>query len=145
MLFRIALFSKYANYFEVNQAISELIRDGRVICELTDTDELLMLTADAMFRTAEIEKTLPRSVREKAVSAALKIFARDRAEEETTVEVDELEHGFNVSFIIKDVGTELMRLTIYVSESSQIELVKRNFYNNAAGIYSDIISSLTVE
>ena len=134
-----------ANYFEVNQAISELIRDGRVICELTDADELLMLTADAMFRTAEIEKTLPRSVREKAVSAALKIFARDRAEEETTVEVDELEHGFNVSFIIKDVGTELMRLTIYVSESSQIELVKRNFYNNAAGIYSDIISSLTVE
>ena len=104
-----------------------------------------MLTADAMFHTAEIEKTLPRSVREKAVSAALKIFARDRAEEETTVEIEELDRGFNVSFVIKDVGTELMRLTIYVSERSQIELVKRNFYNNAVGIYSDIISSLTVE
>lgn len=134
-----------ANYFEVNQAISELIKDGKIISELTDCDELLMLTADAMYSTGEIEKSLPRSIREKAVGAALKIFARDRVEQESIVEVKELEQGFHVTFIIKDVGTELLRLTVYVSDRSQIELVKRNFYNNAVGIYSDIISSLTVE
>ena len=50
-----------------------------------------------------------------------------------------------MTFIIEDVGTELLRLKVYVSDLSQVELVKRNFYEKAVSIYSDIISSLTVE
>ena len=32
-----------------------------------------------------------------------------------------------------------------VRTKSQIEIVKNNFFNNAVGIYSNVISSLTVE
>ena len=134
-----------ANYFEVNQAISELIKNGRILCELDGNDEKLQLSAQALYDVGEIENSLPRSIREKAVSAALKILTRDRIKQESMVEVCELEHGFHVTFTIEDVGTELLKLTVYVSDRSQIELVKRNFFNNAVGIYSDIISSLTVE
>ena len=134
-----------ANYFEINQAISELIKDGCVLCEIEGGEELLMLSGKMMYEVEKIEKSLPRSIREKSVSAALRIFSRDRIQQESLVEVQELEKGYHVTFIVKDVGTELLKLTVYVSDYSQVELVKRNFYNNAESIYSDIISSLTVE
>ena len=104
-----------------------------------------MLSGKMMYEVEKIEKSLPRSIREKSVSAALRIFSRDRIQQESLVEVQELEKGYHVTFIVKDVGTELLKLTVYVSDYSQVELVKRNFYNNAESIYSDIISSLTVE
>lgn len=134
-----------ANYFEVNQAISELVKNGKLICSLEDEEEVLTITPQAMYDVSEIERSLPRTIREKAVSAALRIFARDRVERESKVEITELEHGYHVTFTVEDVGTQLLKLTVYVADRSQIELVKRNFFSNADAIYSNIISSLTVE
>ncbi len=134
-----------ANYFVINEAVSELVKNGRLICELENGEEVLTITQQAIFDVSQIEKSLPRSIREKAVNSAFRIFARDRAEREIKAEVTALDHGYHVSFTLEDVGTELLKLTVYVSDSSQIELVKKNFYNNAASIYSDIISSLAVE
>ena len=59
-----------ANYFEVNGAVSELISGGQVISEIAEGDELITLTAKAELDVAAIERTLPRSVREKSVAAA---------------------------------------------------------------------------
>lgn len=134
-----------ANYFVINEAISDLIKNGRLICELENGEEVLTITQQAVFDVSQIEKSIPRSIREKAVNSAFRIFARDRAERESKVEVTELDHGYHVSFTLEDVGTQLLKLTVYVSDRSQVELVKRNFYDKAASIYSDIISSLTVE
>lgn len=134
-----------ANYFEVNEAISELVKNKSISCVVEDGDETFTITPKAMYDVGEIENSLPRSVREKAVSAALKIFTRDRIERESKVDVKPVDGGYHVTFTIEDVGTQLMSLTIFVADSSQTELVKRNFFNNAVEIYSDIISSLTVE
>ncbi|MCM1544263.1 MAG: DUF4364 family protein [Ruminococcus sp.] len=134
-----------ANYFEANQAISELVKAGKIICTLQNNDEVFEITARAIYDVAEIEKSLPRSIREKAVGAALKILARERIKRESKVEVEQLEHGYHVTFTVEDVDTQMLKLTIYVADKSQVELVKRNFFNNAVEIYSDIISSLTVE
>ena len=43
------------------------------------------------------------------------------------------------------MDTQLLKITLYVADERQIEIVKDNFYNNAVTIYSDVISSLTVE
>lgn len=134
-----------ANYFEANQAISELIKAKKIICTVQNHDELLEITPQAMYDVAEIEKSLPRSIREKAVAAALRILARERIKRESKVEVTPLDHGYHVTFTVEDVNTEMLKLTIYVSDKSQVELVKRNFFDNAVDIYSDVISSLTVE
>ena len=64
---------------------------------------------------------------------------------ESKVEISPLEHGYHVTFIVMDVETELLKITVYVADESQIELVKRNFYDNAITVYSDVISALTVE
>lgn len=137
--------SSIANYFEVNQALSELVEMGTVLEKPQEPQQTFVLAAQSYFSVGEIEKSLPRSVREKAVSSAIKVMSRDRIQRETETEVEELEQGYNVTFSVNDVGTELLKVSIYVSDASQVELVKRNFYNHAVDICSDIISSLTVE
>ncbi|MBR5438173.1 MAG: DUF4364 family protein [Clostridia bacterium] len=132
-----------ANYFEVNGAVSELISGGQVISEISDGDELVTLTAKAELDVAAIERTLPRTVREKSVAAALKILSRERIIKESNVDITPLEHGYHVSFSVKDMDTEMLKITVYVPDESQLETVKKNFFNNAVSIYSEVISSLT--
>ena len=134
-----------ANYFEVNQALSELIKSGVVVSELSGESEEMSLAGKAVFDVASIEHTLPRSVREKALAAALQVLTRERIKRESRVEVTPLSQGFHVTFTVADMDTELLRLTVYVADEAQIETVKRNFYSGAVTIYSNIISALTVE
>ena len=54
---------------------------------------------------------------------------------ESKVEIEKLEHGYHVTFTILDVETELLKITLYVADERQIEIVKENFFNNAVGIY----------
>lgn len=136
---------RIANYFEVNTAISELVSAEQLISNITDGDELITLTGRAELDVGLLERDLPRSVKEKAVKSGLKILQRERIEKESIVEVTALDHGYHVTFIVKDMNTELLKITVYVADESQIEVAKRNFYNNASEICSGVISSLTVE
>ena len=137
---------RIANYFEVNGAVSELVCGGQVASEIVDGDELITITSKSKIDVARIERSLPRSIREKAVNAALKILKRDRIKKESNVQVQKLpEGGYHVSLEVFDMGTELLKITLYVADERQAEIVKENFYNNAVTIYSDVISSLTVE
>ena len=134
-----------ANYFEINSAISDLITSGKVISETSDEDELITITPKTELSVRIIEKDLPRTLREKAVNAALNVLQRDRIKKESTVTSEKHGEGYHVTFTVTDMGTELLRITVYVPDERQIEIVKRNFYSNAVDIYSDVISSLTVE
>ncbi len=134
-----------ANYFEINGAISDLVGAGQVTSEIEGDDELITITAKTELSVAIIERDLPRSLREKAVSAALYVLKRDRIKKESTVTVEPYGEGFHVTFAVTDVGAELLKITVYVADERQIEIVKRNFYDNAVDVYSNLISSLTVE
>ncbi|MBQ5969997.1 MAG: DUF4364 family protein [Clostridia bacterium] len=134
-----------ANYFEVNQAMSELVKNGTVVSELQNDEEVLSLTPRMALDVETIERSLPRTIREKAVAAALQVLTRERIKRESRVEVTALSPGYHVTFTIIDADTELMKLTVYVADARQIEVVKRNFYDHAVDLYSDVISVLTVE
>lgn len=134
-----------ANYFEINGAVSDLVSSGQVTSEITDDDELITITAKTELSVALIERDLPRSLREKAVNAALKVLQRDRIKKESSVTISPHNEGHHVTFTASDMGTELLKITVYVTDERQIEIVKRNFYDNAVDIYSDVIASLTVE
>lgn len=134
-----------ANYFEINGAISDLISSAQVTSELSDDDEFITITPKAELSVAIIERDLPRSLREKAINAAVSVLQRDRIKKESTVNVEPYNDGYHVTFTVSDMGTELLGIKVYVTDERQIEIVKRNFYDNAVNIYSDIISSLTIE
>lgn len=144
-LCEIALDKGLANYFEINQAISDLIAVGSVTSDFIDCEEYLSVTERGRSSAKTLESQLPKSVREKAINAAIKMLTLARSKRENTVEVEKLpDGGYNVTFSVSDPKAQLMRLTVFVADEMQVETVKNNFYEDPVKLYSGIIASLTV-
>ncbi len=134
-----------ANFFEVGQAIEELLKTGNITADILDEDEVITVTEKGREAAELLQTSLPRTVREKAVNSAIRLVTRAKVERENKIEVKkEDDGGYTITFTLFDRGTELMKLSIYVVDSLQLEQVKQNFINDPVKVYSTIITSLTV-
>ncbi len=134
-----------ANYFEVGQAIEELLKTGNITADILDEDEVISVTTKGREAAELLQTSLPRTVREKAVNSAIRLTTRAKIERENKIEVKKEENGgYTITFTLFDKETELMKLSVYVSDSLQLEQVKQNFINDPVKVYSSIITSLSV-
>jgi hypothetical protein len=134
-----------ANFFEVGQAIEELLKTGNITTDIIDDEEVLIVTQRGREAAELLQTSLPRTVREKAVNSAIRLTTRAKVERENKMEVKkEDDGGYTITFTLFDRDTELMKLSIYVVDSLQLETVKQNFINDPVKVYSTIITSLTV-
>ncbi len=134
-----------ANFFEVGQAIEELLKTGNITADILDEDEVITVTEKGREAAELLQTSLPRTVREKAVNSAIRLVTRAKVERENKIEVKkEDDGGYTITFTLFDRGTELMKLSIYVVDSLQLEQVKQNLINDPVKVYSTIITSLTV-
>lgn len=134
-----------ANYFEVGQAIEELLKTGNISADILDEDEVITVTPKGREAAELLQTSLPRTVREKAVNSAIRLTTRAKIERENKIEVKKEENGgYTITFTLFDRETELMKLSVYVSDSLQLEQVKQNFINDPVKVYSTIITSLSV-
>ncbi len=134
-----------ANYFEVGQAIEELLKTGNITADILDEDEVISVTPKGREAAELLQTSLPRTVREKAVNSAIRLTTRAKIERENKIEVKKEENGgYTITFTLFDRETELMKLSVYVSDSLQLEQVKQNFINDPVKVYSTIITSLSV-
>ncbi len=134
-----------ANFFEVGQAIEELLKTGNITADILDDEEVITVTQRGREAAELLQTSLPKTVREKAVNSAIKLVTRAKVERDNKIEVKkEDDGGYTITFTLFDRGTELMKLSIYVVDSLQLEQVKQNFINDPVKVYSSIITSLTV-
>lgn len=134
-----------ANYFDVSEALSELMRTGNVAQEVIDGQEQLQLTARGKIAMRELETDIPRSVREKAFAAALVETVRARNAHQTQIDVEPAGEGFTVTFRIgESIGDSLLRVRVYAADKQQVERMKGNFLRDPARFYSGILASLLV-
>ena len=134
-----------ANFFEVGQAIEELLKTGNITADILDGEEVISVTDRGREAAELLQTSLPRTVREKAVNSAIRLVTRAKVERDNKIEVKkEDDGGYTITFTLFDRDTELMKLSIYVVDSLQLETVKQNFINDPVKVYSSIITSLTV-
>ncbi len=129
-----------ANYFETGDALASLLRQGNVV---TDREGLYTVTEAGREIAESLDATLPLSVRDKALEAAVRLMADAKARRENHVEIEEMENGFRVVCHISDGRLDLMAISLYVPDRAQAKLVERNFYRDPAGVYKLLLSSLT--
>lgn len=134
-----------ANYFEVGQAIEELLKTANITADILGEDEVISVTQKGREAAEMLEMSLPKTVREKAVNSAIRLITRARVERENKIEITKEENGgYTITFTFFDKNTQFMKLSVYVCDSLQLEQVKQNFINDPVKIYSTIITSLTV-
>lgn len=137
-----------ANYFEVGDAVSALLRHGNLNRR---EDGLYELTESGREIADNLDVSLPLSVRDKALEAAFLLLARARAERENHVELKRTENGLQVVCRISGGASDgghggemdLMKIALYVPDEGQARMVKENFYKDPQGLYQLVLAALT--
>lgn len=129
-----------ANYFEVGDALAALLNQGNVN---KDEKGLYTVTPAGREIADSLDATLPLSVRDKALEAALRLMADSRARRENRVEIEETENGFRITCHISGGAMELMSISLYAPDRRQAQLIERNFYRDPEGVYKLLLSALT--
>lgn len=128
-----------ANYFEVGDALGALEGQGHITVE----DGLCRVGETGREIARTLGDTLPLSVRDKALEAALLLLAQARARRENRVEIEEGEKGYRVTCHISGGEMDLMSISLYVPDRLQAELVRQNFHKDPEGAYRLLLSFLT--
>ena len=133
-----------ANYFELNQALMEVVDNGNVIMKPSEdgTDAELYITAIGKQNTTTLEGDLPYTVRENALNAAIMLQTRLRREREHKIDIVRLENGCNITMSVLDGNDELMTITIFVADYEQAIAVKEKFLSDPVTVYSNIVAML---
>ncbi len=129
-----------ANYFEVSQALDELIDNGI----LSTADGFVYITPKGALSVDELSQEIPKSVKETAVADALNLQLLEKRESENTVDIKKTEKGYFVTFRVTHKGDNLMELTVYAADYEQAEQLKHNFLKDPSHVYSTVVTSLYV-
>lgn len=128
-----------ANYFEVGDAVAALLAQGN----LREEGDDLTVTESGREIAERLDASLPLSVRDKALEAALRLLAESRARRENRVTVTQGEDGCLVTCHISGGERDLMTVSLTVPDKRQAALVEGNFYRNPESVYRLLLSALT--
>ncbi len=130
-----------ANYFDCEEAISELLKNG-VIKEETKG---FVITQKGKEILPELETAVSLSIREKTLKIVLKMMARKKREEETDIEVLEENGKYSVSFKINEQNKEILNLRLGNLSKDSVEFIKNRVMQDPSYVYAGIIELLTDE
>jgi hypothetical protein len=134
-----------ANYFEINQAVEELISNGSIAVQTVDGEDCYTALGRGREIADSLSSDLPRTVRENAVNSLIESMTLKASERENEVDIQPTaDGGYVVTLKLKSMGAELMKLELYTVDLSQAQLLKKNFLKDPVKLYSSIIAGLTV-
>ena len=129
-----------ANYFEVKDAVASLLKHKHII---TKEDTTLELTDSGREIARQLDVSLPRSVRDKAVNLAVRLLSQVRSRRENQVDIEETDAGYMVHCKISGGTMNLMTISLYVPDKKQAYHVRERFHADPAGVYEHLLSYLT--
>ena len=128
-----------ANFFETAAAVDELARQGH----LTEKEGRISLTETGRQVGDTLAGMIPYTLRERSVKAALQLLTRIRREQENTVELEKLDHGYRVTCTIQDSASPLMSVSLRVADDMQAGLIRENFLDDPTLLYRSLLAILT--
>ena len=134
----------FVNYFDYTTALSDLIASGHILVKTDEAGEEFFVPTESGLSSADaLERTLPLSIREKAVTTAIRLLTKVKRESKNKVEIEKVSDGYQVTCRVLDVGTDLMRVSLFVPDKLEANQVKENFLNDPELFYRGLISLFT--
>lgn len=130
------------NYFDLSGALSELLRSEHIRLIQENGEEYYAIAPLGEQTADSLGKSIPASVKEKALSVCMRLLARLQTEKETDVSIDRTADGFVVRLAILDEGTDLMHLGLFVPDLLQAEKVREQFLAAPGPFYEELMETL---
>ena len=135
-----------ANYFEISQAIDNLLDVGAV--EIFDNTLTLNSKGDQIAR--DLNDELSIFIKNKAIRAAklTAVYERRKKENDISIEkLDDKKYRLDITLLSglgdSEKTDELMKVSVFVTDSLQAETMKTTFLNNPVRLYEKVIEALT--
>ncbi len=129
-----------ANFFDASAAIDDLVERGN----LTETDGgLLQVTETGRHAAATLADMIPFTLRERSVSAGLRLLARQHSERDNRAEIAQNPNGGWT--VTCSVGTTvpLLRFEVLVGDELQAAQVRDRFLDDPLLLYQSLIGILS--
>ena len=131
------------NYFEAASAAAALVKSGHIAIGGCEGEKCYTLTDLGESAAGTFEKTLPLSVREKAVDAANRYFIRRERRAHNKAEVQKADDGYLLTLTITDVGSDLLKLTLLLPDEETCGRIRERFLDDPIVVYKGVVASLT--
>ena len=135
-----------ANYFEISQAIDNLLDVGAV--EIADN--VLVLNSKGEQIARDLNDELSLFIKNEAVRAAKLTAVYEKRKKEndiSIVKLDDKKYRLDITLLSgltdSDSTDELMKVSVFVTDSLQAETMKTTFLNNPVRLYEKVIEGLT--
>ena len=131
-----------ANYFEIIDAFVDLKNKENIV--LTDESlDTYTVSSSGKLIASNLAEDLPKTIRERALSTVCDLMMQEQSAGENTTEIIKQKNGYMVDCHIKGGESDLFSFQIYVPDSKQARLVRRNFQSNPEMIYKMMIATVT--
>ncbi len=130
------------NYFEINEAVDALLALGAVETANHNKQQCLTVSKNGREIASTLEEELTKSVREKAVNAALTLLLQARRERENKVETEKREGGYFVTFTMYGFSEEILKITLFAADAMQARMLEEGFLKDPVALYSQTIDRL---
>lgn len=135
-----------ANYFEISQAIDNLLDVGAI--ETRDNTLILNQKGEQIARDLNDELSL--FIKNKAVRAAKLTVVYEKRKKENNISIvklDDKKYRLDITLLSgladNENTDELMKVSVFVTDSLQAETMKTTFLNNPVRLYEKVIEALT--
>lgn len=133
----------FVNYFEFVEAISDLQKTEHVLPIADENgEEVFELTEIGSATAQTFHHTLPLTVREKTVEAARELIQMQKRLEETEVRYHAVEDGYVLTMKMKDIGSDLMDLSVFVPSEDECVEIRERIYADPLLLYKALLSVL---
>lgn len=138
-LYEIAIGTEIINYFYYQDSIDYLMRNLLISVIDDDGKSFFKLEAKGIECARRLKSYAPKSYRDRLVLAAMRYFARIKAEHEVQIEYIPVENGCYTRVRCLDKDCDLMDLRLYAPDLTQAKLIGEKIMLNPAGFYGKIV------
>lgn len=131
-----------ANYFEILDAFNDLYHKQNIVLVDKENDTYFVSDSGRLI-ASNLSSELPLTIRERALSSVMELLMQEKSEKENIVNINKIKTGYMVDCHISGGENDLFNFQIYVPDSKQARLVKKNFQSNAELIYKIMIATIT--
>ena len=139
-LYEIAIGTGVVNYFYYQDSMDYLLKNGLIKLENGENgEELYVLQPKGTECARQLKSYAPKSYRDTLVLAALRYFARVKAEQELKIEYEKLDNGYYTHVRCLDIDCDLMDMKLYAPDLTQAKLIGERIMLNPAGFYGKVV------
>lgn len=138
-LYEIAVTSESVNYFLYTEALNQLVENKTILISENNGQQIYSLTDKGKYGIEEFKQYIPKSIRDKTLTYALRYFAEIRHSKEVNFEYIPVENGCYIQIKIPDLKNDLMDLKLFAPDKEQAEFIKNKVIKNPADFYKKII------